>query len=149
MILILDYTGLLLNLGTHVQEPLSRVFSIHSCAVLNARKSDSGLVLCFGFVEQHIMSLCTCVKTTYPCTGMQRIFCMVEKIFFTFSGLLSVPCSEMIIDFLISVITGVTVTVKVHPRTVPSKSHPNWMCSLLDLDDSAQIRLWIYFKGNG
>lgn len=38
----------------------------------------------------------------YPCTGMQRIFRMVLKILLTTSGRLSVPCSEMIMDFLIS-----------------------------------------------
>lgn len=41
----------------------------------------------------------------YPCTGMQRIFCMVEKILFTLSGLLSVPCSEMMMDLWMSTTT--------------------------------------------
>lgn len=39
---------------------------------------------------------------THPCTGMHRIFCMVEKILVTFSGFLSVPCSEMMMDLWMS-----------------------------------------------
>lgn len=40
----------------------------------------------------------------YPCTGMQRIFCMELKILLTTSLRLSVPCSEMMMDFLISAV---------------------------------------------
>lgn len=48
---------------------------------------------------------------SYPCTGMHRIFCMELKILLTTSLRLSVPCSEMIMDFLIS-------AMKAHVETI-------------------------------
>lgn len=82
------------------------------------------LIFCM-IPDECIVNLCT-----YPCTGMQRILCMVEKILLTTSLRLSVPCSEIMMDLLMSAkkawrgwqLCGLTVTQGAHTHTAPVTS---------------------------